>query len=249
MNEPTATQAIPPARRRWLRSILRAGIRLGLNAMAEIQVSGRENLPESGPLLVVGNHFSFLDPVSLIHTLAYPRLEFIGGVQAPNAPASVGWLRNLYGILPVRRGGSSRETLRRAEQHLVTGGVLCIFPEGGSWATVLRPPRPGAALLAARSGASILPVGLDGLIDVLPEARKGRRAKIRINFGKMFHPVAFSANDRSAREQMENLGHEMMKRISELIPPERRGHYSADPKIREAALGTEVYPWEGTLEG
>jgi len=54
--------------------------------------------------------------------------------------------------------------------------------------------------------------------------------------------------DRSSRQQMDELGHEMMRRIAELIPPERRGFYSDDPAIREAARGTEVYPWEGIQE-
>jgi len=40
-----------------------------------------------------------------------------------------------------------------------------------------------------------------------------------------------------------------MRRIAELIPPERRGHYSDDPAIREAAQGTEVFPWADAPEG
>jgi hypothetical protein len=42
---------------------------------------------------------------------------------------------------------------------------------------------------------------------------------------------------------LEEIGHEIMQRIAELLPPERRGYYSADPTVRAAAGGTEVYPW------
>jgi hypothetical protein len=40
-----------------------------------------------------------------------------------------------------------------------------------------------------------------------------------------------------------------MRHIAELIPPEKRGHYSDDPAIREAARGTELYPWADKVEG
>lgn len=230
-----------------MRRLLKLGIAAGLRVLTDFEVTGRENLPAGGPLLVVGNHFNFLDPVAVIHTMPWP-LEFIGGRQAPNAPAVLGWIRNLWGILPVSRGGSSRETLVRAQQVLKANGVLGIFPEGGSWAAVLRPPRPGAALLAARSGAAILPIGLDGFTEVFPSAKRGRRAKVTVNIGKPFGPFNLDVRDRSNRGAIDEFGHEIMRQIAELIPPERRGCYSPDPAIRAAAKGTEIYPWEGMQE-
>ncbi len=238
---------IPYPRRRLIRTLLRAGIAAGLAAITDFNVSGRENLPAGGPLLIVGNHFNFLDPVAVIHVTPYP-LEFIGGRQAPNAPPILSWVRQVWGILPVSRGGSSRDALLRARNFLDQRGVLGIFPEGGSWADVLRPPRPGAALLAARSGAPILPIGLDGFTEVFPSLRHGRRARVTVNIGKPFGPFPFSAHDRSSRQMIDEIGAEIMRRIAELIPPERRGFYSEDPAIRAAAKGTEVYPWDNQVE-
>ncbi len=237
----------PFRRRRLLRMLMRKGIAAGFAALTDFQVVGCENLPASGPLIVVGNHFNFLDPVAFIHTMPYP-IEFIGGRQAPNAPGVLSWFRNLWGILPVSRGGSSRDALLRAQRILHANGVLGIFPEGGSWATVLRPPRPGTALLAARSGAPILPVGLDGFVNVFPNLARLRRARVTVNIGKPFGPFQLDARDRSNRAAIDEIGHEIMRRIAELIPPERRGFYSDDPAIREAAKGTEKYPWEGIRE-
>ncbi len=237
----------PPARRRLLRGLLRKGIAAIFAVLTDFEVSGRENLPASGPLIVVGNHFHFLDPLAVIHIMPYP-IEFIGGRQAPNAPGVVSWIRNLWGILPVSRGGSSRDALLRAQRVLQANGVLGIFPEGGSWAAVLRPPRPGAALLAARSGAVILPVGLDGLINVLPSLGKGRRARVQVNIGKPFGPFRMDARDRSNRAAIDEFGHEIMRQVASLLPPDRRGFYSDDPAIREAARGTEVYPWDDAVE-
>jgi 1-acyl-sn-glycerol-3-phosphate acyltransferase len=233
-------------RRRAIRAILRAGIAAGFAALADFHVTGRENMPAGGPLLIIGNHFSFLDPVAVIHITRYP-LEFIGGTRAPNAPPWTDVFRRAWGILPIVRGGSSRDGLLRAQRFLEQKGVLSIFPEGGNWAEVLRPPRPGAALLASRTGARILPVGLDGLVDVFP-LRRGKRAQVHILIGQPFGPFQIEASGRSARQAMDEAGHEMMRRIAELIPPERRGFYSDNPAIREAARGTEVYPWDGVVE-
>src|SRR5512133_2228382 len=239
--------AFPYRRRRPLRRLLRAGIALAFLALTDFEFKGRENLPAGGPLLVVGNHFHFLDPLAVIHTFPFP-IEFIGGRQAPNAPGALGWIRNVWGILPVSRGGSSRETLTRAQSLLDQNGVLGIFPEGGSWAKVLRPPRPGAALLAARSGAPLLPIGLDGFVDVFPALRRGQRAHVTVNIGRPFGPFPFDARSRAGRAAIDELGHEIMRQVAQLIPPERRGFYSDDAAIRAAAKGTEIYPWDNQVE-
>jgi 1-acyl-sn-glycerol-3-phosphate acyltransferase len=233
-------------RRQAIRATLRIGIAAALGVLADFNIQGKENMPASGPLVLVSNHFNFLDPVAVIHITRYP-LEFIGGLRTPNAPAWTDVFRQLWGILPVRRGSSSRESLLKAQDVLDQNGTLAIFPEGGSWAAVLRPPRPGAAMLAVKTQARILPIGLDGLTEVFPAARKGKRAQVNIRIGKPFGPFV---NDPkiALRKQMDDLGHEMMRHIADLIPPERRGFYSDDPAIRAAAKGTEIYPWENMVE-
>ncbi|NIP78961.1 MAG: hypothetical protein GWM90_07080, partial [Gemmatimonadetes bacterium] len=150
---------------------------------------------------------------------------------------------------PVYRGTGSRYALRAAEAVLAQDGVLGIFPEAGSWATVLRPARPGAAYLATRTGAPILPMGFAGLVDVFPRLRQGRRAHVTLRIGQPFGPFHATGRGRARRQQVDEIGHEIMRHIAELIPPERRGHYSDDPAIRAAAQGTEVYPWDATPEG
>ena len=234
-------------RRRVVRQILRTGIAAAFSILADFDIHGRENLPSSGPLILVGNHFNFLDPVAFIHFTPYP-LEFLGGLRTPNAPPWTELFRQAWGILPVRRGSSSRDSLLNAQGILEQNGVLAIFPEGGSWASVLRPPRPGAALLAVKTPARILPIGLDGLWNVFPAFGKGKRARVTVRIGKPFGP--FENNPKlPIRKQMDDLGHQMMNKIAELIPPERRGFYSEDPAIRAAALGTEIYPWDSIREG
>jgi len=234
-------------RRPLMRAVLRKLIAVGFRSLCDFEVNGRENLPASGPLLVIGNHFNFLDPVALIHILPWP-LDFVGGLRLPNAPVIVRWIPALWGVLPVARGSVSRQSLIASREVLDQGGVLGIFPEGGSWATVLRPARPGAAYLASATQARILPIGLDGLTDVFPYARRGKRATVTVNIGQSIGPLYAGERGEKDRARLEEIGHRMMRALSELIPPERQGFYSPDPAVREAARGTEIYPWADVQE-
>lgn len=234
-------------RRQVIRTILKGGIALAFGILAKFDVEGLENVPSKGPLLVVSNHFHFLDPLAVIHTAPWP-LEFLGGAQTPNAPSTVGWFSKLFGIIPTYRGTGSRETLQTAEAILRQNGVLAIFPEGGSWAQVLRPARPGAAFLAWRTNTQILPVGLDGFVGFFQRVKLGERVHVKVKFGKPFSPMILSTGLRPGRQELEEIGHKIMREISYLLPPEKQGFYSPDAAIRNAARGTEIYPWANSTE-
>jgi 1-acyl-sn-glycerol-3-phosphate acyltransferase len=234
--------------RKLLRRILQALSVPAFTLLTDLEISGQENLPQNGPLILVGNHFSFIDPVCFVR-LAPWQLEFVGGANMPHAPFWAKIIPFLWGYHPLYRGTGATDSLKAAVAILNQGGVLGIFPEGGNWATVLRPARPGTAFIAALSSAPILPVGLIGLNDVFPALFKGRRARIQFKIGKPFGPFRTGGRGREKREQLDQIGHEIMRHIAELIPPERRGHYSDDPEIRAAAKGTEIYPWADKAEG
>ena len=234
-------------RRKYWRSFLHWLSRVAFWLITDLTIVGEENIPEDEPLFIVGNHFSFIDPVAFLRIFSWP-LEFVGGAQTPHAPKITRWMPKLWGYYPLYRGTGSRDSLRAAEQVIQKGGYLGIFPEGGSWAEVLRPARPGTAYLATRTGARILPVGLVGLNDVFP-LKLGKRAKIEFRIGKPFGPLRAEGRGRERREQLDELGHEIMRRIAELLPQEKRGRYSDDPAICEAAKEFEAYPWEDKLEG
>ncbi len=166
----------------------------------------------------------------------------------PHAPNIVKFIPALWGYYPLYRGTGARDSLRAAEKILSKGGILGIFPEGGNWAEILRPARPGAAYLATRTGARVLPVGLVGLNDIFP-LKLGKRAKITFRIGKAFGPLKVNGRGRDRRRQLDELGHEIMRKIAELLPEEKRGSYSDDPAIRAAAKEFEAYPWEDKREG
>lgn len=244
----TSTQAsIHYPRRKIIRKTLKVLCRLAFNLLMDIHIEGQENVPSQGPLLVVGNHFSFIDPLAFVRIAPW-HLEFLGGFHNPSAPPIVEIIPWLWGYYPLFRGTGSRDTLRTAEHLLQRGAIIGIFPEGGNWATVLRPARPGTAYLATRTNAPLIPVGIDGLINVFPCLRKGRRAKVTIRIGKPFGPFQAVGRGRERREQLDHIGHQIMQQIAVLIPTDRQGHYSPDPAIRLAAKGTEIYPWETKTE-
>ena len=237
-----------PFRRRPARFILQKLAVPAFALLTRLEINGKENLPANGPLLMVGNHFSFIDPATFVRFAPWP-VEFLGGAVTPHAPLWTRILPFLWGYHKLYRGTGSRDALRAGEILLKQGRIVGIFPEGGNWATVLRPARPGTAFLAARTGTLILPVGLDGCTDVFPSLFRGRRAKVTVNIGKPFGPFFTTRAGRDRRAQLDEIGHEIMRHIAELIPPEKRGFYSDDPAIRAAAKGTEKYPWADKVEG
>ena len=122
----------PYPRRYLLRLFLRRLSRIAFGILSKFEVAGRENLPQAGPLLVVANHFSFVDPVAIVRVSPWP-IEFVGGFQMPNAPPIVTWIPKAWGYYPVYRGAFSRYALRgcggRARTawrpwHLSRGGQL-----------------------------------------------------------------------------------------------------------------------------
>ena len=230
-----------PTIRRFLRSLAR----LTLKSLTHFQVIGQKNIPANGPLLVVGNHFDYADPVAVIAALPFP-LEFFAGTERPAAPTIAKWIPELWKIYPVVRGTSSRYALKAAEYVMQQNGVLGIFPEGGAWAQVLRPARPGTAFVATRTNAPILPVAITGLNDIFTMLRQGKRTQLIIRIGRPFGPFTVSGRGRDRREQLDAIGHEIMQQIAALLPPEKRGIYSDDPTLRAEAEKVAAFPWNPT---
>ena len=235
-------------KRNILRPVLQRIIHVILSTLTELDVVGQENFPQNGPVLVVANHFSFIDPLAVIRATPRP-IDFVGGFNMPNAPAIVRWLPRLWGYYPVYRGSVSRGAITSSQEILSNGGVLGIFPEAGSWAKILRPARPGAAVIALRTGVQIIPIGIDGATEVFPKLRKGKRARLTIRIGKPFGPFNVTKKEERDREKLDQIGDLIMNNIADLLPPEQRGYYSDDPKIKEASIEASKYPWQNIQEG
>ncbi|MDD2521623.1 MAG: lysophospholipid acyltransferase family protein [Anaerolineaceae bacterium] len=222
-------------RNRTRRSFLRGGIGALAWLLLDYQIEGKENLPEDGPLLIVGNHFHFLDTIGPIHVTKYP-LEFINDAEMPMAPGIVKFLPGWWGTLKITQGRPNLEAIRAAETILQQNGVLAIFPEGHVHKPPLGNPLPGAAFLGLRLGVPIVPVGTysEDDWDIFGTLlHKKRKARVVTRIGKPFGPLADGdPTCVPGREDVKNAGQEIMRQIANLLPKSARGPY-----LQEASSG------------
>jgi 1-acyl-sn-glycerol-3-phosphate acyltransferase len=190
-----------------------------LRVVARYEVVGRENIPTKGPFIVVANHTHFADPPILGASL--PRkVIFMAKIEAFRAPI-VGFLVRAYEAFPVHRGQPDRNALRLAQKTLDSGLGLGMFPEGTrSRNGALRQPFPGAALVATRSRAPVIPVGIDGTDRLFPTLLRLRRPHLRIVVG-----AALTFPESNGRTDLKRSTDQMMRAIAALLPPTRRGVY------------------------
>ncbi len=147
-----------------------------------VSTSGREHLPPDGGCLVVAAiHRGWMDPFLILHALPLePRAWFLGsGPSAFSARWKEWFLHRLGGMLPVWRGGVGVDQhVASARAVLANGGVFVLVPEGGVAGPPDRPAafRTGAALIALRTGAPVVPIALAGA----DELYLGKRLASRI---------------------------------------------------------------------
>ena len=123
------------------------------------KTSGNQSVPKYGPLVVVANHGSDLDPPILGHALGRP-VSFMAKKELFDIPILSAIIKSC-GAYPVSRGASDREAIRTATSVLLDGRAIGIFLDGTRQNNGrVNKPMAGAALLAARSGAYLLPVAI-----------------------------------------------------------------------------------------
>lgn len=220
----------PWPRRRFIRWSFKSVIGVVAGILTRWEIEGIENIPESGPLVIVGNHFNFLDTVAPIHSTNWP-LEFIGDIEMPNAPPVMRVFPNSWQTLKIEQGTPNFEALNASEAVLAQNGVLVIYPEGHVHSGPLNPALPGAAYMALRTGAPILPMGTISdnnwkLFKTITE--KKRRLGIRTRIGKVFGPLTTANPDRPSREEIREAGRLIMTKIAELLPKDFRGEFDPD---------------------
>lgn len=163
------------------KAILWVFFRLGYG----LEVSGAEQIPKRGGVLVACNHLSYLDPPLL--AVACPRLlSFMA-----RADLFGHWLLGTYlravGVLPLQRGEGDVVALRGAVDRLRRGEAVAIFPEGGrQFSGVAGAARRGVGLLSATACVPIVPAVVHGTFQALtPGTRRLHRSKIRVAFGSV----------------------------------------------------------------
>jgi 1-acyl-sn-glycerol-3-phosphate acyltransferase len=186
-------------------------------------VTGKTNVPRCGPLLVVANHLNNADP-PLIGICLGRKARFMAKEELFANPVA-GFLLQSVGAFPVNRKRPGRNSLQDADQALVEGYPLVMFPESTRSRTgKMKTGLPGAAAVAIKNGVPVLPIGITGT-----EKLKGvfwwlTRPTIKVNIGKPFKLT--SEAEKPTKEELSTLTGTIMKNIALLIPSEYRGEYA-----------------------
>lgn len=185
-----------------------------------MRVEGRGHEPRSGRVIVAGNHVSAIDP-PLVGSVLRRRAAYMAKEELFSVPILGPWLRSV-GVFPVKRGQPDRRAIRRSLQVLERGGVLVMFPEGTrSEDGRLRDPEPGAAMIALRTGAPVLPVAVVGSHRILPKsARWPRFAQVVVRIGPPLQVPRIEG--RLEHAVLEEWGRRIMDAIGALLPEDQQ---------------------------
>jgi putative phosphoserine phosphatase/1-acylglycerol-3-phosphate O-acyltransferase len=197
-----------------------------LMLFVRFDIAGVENIPPSGPAVLVTNHRSYFDPVAIGVTLAKRgrAVRFLAKKELFDVPLA-GPLLRAMGAIPVERGSGSDEPLRAATDCIKAGELVAILPQGTIprgeefFDPVLK-GRTGAARLAAATRAPVIPLGLWGTEQVWPRNSRlpnltalRNPPTVRVRVGE---PVDIKR--RSAAADTKRI----MAAIAALLPPDAR---------------------------
>ncbi len=219
-----------------------------------IQMDGLEHLRDlDGPILLVSNHISNADP-PLIGSFVTPairrRIYWLGKQEALDWPV-VGKFIELNAVIGIQRGAADVDAFRTAKRVLDEGHVLIVFPEGTrSPSGKLQEAKEGTTILALRTGARIVPIGVSGTPRVWPRGQKlphPTRASVTLRVGQPFTVSAPGAGAERRAAQVAATT-EIMGRIAELLPPDQRGFY-ADAVATAGMTTAATAPTEGSDGG
>ncbi len=205
-----------------------AMLRPVFNLLVHVELDGLDNIPATGPAILMINHVAFLDPVMLI---AHVRRRIVPMSKIENLRLpGVNVLIRVWGAINVRRGEVDRAALRQAIEALHGGHLLLMAPEGTrSKSGELQEPHDGIAYVATRTGAMVIPVGIVGTPDIAKNAKRLRRTDVHVTFGRPFY--FDTAGARVGREALSQMTREAMYQLAAVLPPRQRGRFA---DLREA---------------
>lgn len=203
-------------------------IRFIAKVILRTEISGMENLPREGPVLVVINHISFVDPFLLYVTLPRPLIG-LGKAELWDHLISR-TIARAWGTIPLHRGEMDLNAMKSAVQVLRNGGMLGIAPEGTrSHHGRMQRARPGVVLVATKVPEAVLvPVAIYGQEKLLPNLKRMRRTPVSLVVGTPFclRPI----RERITHEVRQDISDEIMLHIASLLPVVYQGVYAGRPQ-------------------
>lgn len=208
---------------------LRGFLRIVFKLLARLEVTGLENVPTSGPHILVANHLSYIDPPLLYNIMGG---DHITGWAADKYRKHwlFGPITRLVNPIFIRRGRVDRHALDAAVQALDSGLVFGLAPEGTRSKTgALIKGKTGISYLADQSGAPLLVIAITGTEKAFKELLRLRRPRLTVRISKPFHLPALDPADRAA--SMRRNADEVMCRLAAMLPSAYRGEYADHPRL------------------
>ena len=186
-------------------------------------VVGREHIPREGPFILAPVHRSNID-TPLVAAVTTRRLRYMG----KDSMWKVRWIGAVFtalGAFPVHRGTADREALRRCVEVLNDGEALVVFPEGTRRSgPVVEEVFEGAAYLAVRTGAPIIPVGVGGSEAAMPKGAKFLKpVRTRVVVGDAIRPPVAPEGQRLPRRVVHELTEELRQALQRLFDEAQAG--------------------------
>ena len=188
-------------------------------------VKGLENFPKHGPALIVINHLGDADAV-LIGASIPTTIDGMGKIELNDDPL-VGPIFRAYGVIWVHRGRPDRRALRAALDGLAQGRMVALAPEGRqSLSGGLEEGSEGAAFLAMKSGAPIVPIAMTGTENgnIFSHLKRWKRAPVTLTVGKPFVLQEQANHQAMLREGTRQI----MESLADLLPEAYRGKYKSN---------------------
>jgi 1-acyl-sn-glycerol-3-phosphate acyltransferase len=209
-------------------------VRIFTSALCRGDYDQLARVPSQGPLIVVTNHINFLEaPVIYTRLPGRPLTAFAKTESWDNA--FIGWLFDLWGIIPIKRGEADKAALKRGLQELKEGAILTIAPEGTrSHDGRLGRGYPGIVMIALLSGAPMLPIVSYGHENYKQNIRKLRRSDFYVVVGEPFKLK--KGPEKVTGEVRQKMTDEIMYRLAALLPPAYRGEYADLAKATDRYL-------------
>lgn len=176
--------------RAWYRLVQQVVLQL-MASSGGIRATGRENVPETGGVLLISNHLSHLD-VFVLGLLLRRNLNYVA--RSTLFTPVLGPLIRSVGGFPIQRDGSGAQGFKESMRRLRSGAIVTFFPEGTrSRDGELGELKPGIAALASRAGVPIVAAGLAGTFEAWPRSRPAPRPRaIRVHYGAPIAPESLA---------------------------------------------------------
>ena len=166
-------------------SFLKLIITILFKMLYRVEVSGYENIPKNGKLILCSNHLSYVDPLIIVGFFSR-HVYFMAKKEVFNSRV-LGEIVSFLNAFSVSRDSLDRKAIKNSIEILNSGEVLCMFPEGTrSTEGVIRDGHKGVGLISILSSSPILPMALSGTNKIIQKPRKRIFfPKVKIIYGNL----------------------------------------------------------------